>query len=503
MKKQFIYIMAVVLIGTCTACHKFLDQDPVSSASDETTWASDNDANASVAACYSLIRSAMNAACSYYTYGDLPTDLFGNVADADYLQIMQMNWSKTVSSTNTYDPKLKLRVYTPFYTAIAQSNRCLHFIDKMPLADFSGNTDTERQERKNKYLGEAFFTRAFNYFYMARIWGDVPLITEYQADISTDTGIVKSAQSLVLDQCIADLNIAKKYLSWKDGTSSDKIVRADKGAALALLAHIYAWKGNYDSCNIACDSVINSGSYTLLAGSNYTNLYKSQSDESIFEISQNNGTEAMNALSYSSSIAYYTLATPYLPTLTIPNWQINSAVLFDLYADTTNDVRYKNTFASISSGSNVYYFCTKYSNIEKLTESNTTFYLLKNNIVVFRLADILLLKAEALAGKSSPDYSGALSLVNQVRKRAGVNELSGLSGTALINTITDERGRELFLEGHRYYDLVRNERITGISRFPYMTHTQFLAGKYYWPLDPTLFILNPRLTQTTFWQGVI
>ena len=502
MKRIYIALLALVILGGAS-CKKFLDQEPVSTVTDATTWKTDADANSGVAACYSLIRSAFDAAVSYYTYGDLPTDEFGTVLDPDYLLMQEMDWSVSVSSLNTYDPKLKLRVYTPFYAAIQQSNRCLYFINQMPVSAFNGDDLPSQQAEKSKYLGEAYFTRAFNYFYMARVWGDVPLDTSYQADISTFKGIARSPQAQVLAAALQDLNKAKSYLNWQDPTSSDRVVRGDKGAVFAVMAHIYAWKGAYDSCAMACDSIIQSGSYALVPGSSYATIYQGQSPESIFEIAQNTLPESMNATAYSASIANYTLCTPQLPVNPTPNWQINAAQLFLLYSD-TNDLRYKSEFTSLFSGSVTYYSCIKYSNIQKITNDNVNYYVLLNNIVVFRLADILLLKAEALAAGEGADYSGAMALVNQVRERAGIADLTGITGkTAVVDTVTAERGRELFLEGHRYYDLVRNERVTGATPFPYMTAGQFQAGKYYWPLDPTLFVLNPLLTQTPYWAAAL
>lgn len=502
MKNKSLYLGLFILLSLAS-CHKFLDQNPISTVTDVTSWKTDADANAGIAGCYSLIRSAFDASLGFYVYGDLPTDEFNNVVDGDFNNIRMVNWAISVSSLNTYDPKLKLRVYTSFYASIQQSNRCIHFISQMPLSAFNGNDAQEEMANRNRYLGEAYFTRAFNYFYMSRVWGDVPLDTSYQADISSFDGQTRTAQSQVLNACIADLSVANKLLSWKDESSADRVVRADKGAAFALLANVYAWKGSYDSCNKACDSVINSGSYALVSGANYKDIYKGQSDEGIFEIAQNSSTEAMNATQYSASIANYTLATPYLPINTVPNWQIDPNMLNTLYSD-TNDIRYKNEFTSLVSGNVTYYSCIKYSNIETITNNNVNYYLSKNNIIIFRLAGIMLLKAEALAAKSSPDYTGALSLVNAVRARAGINSIATVSGrAALIDTVTAERGRELYLEGSRFYDLIRNERLTGVSQFPYISQNDFLAGKYYWPLDPTLFTLNPLLTQTPYWMQLL
>ena len=494
----------ILFLVTITSCKKFLDQNPVSTPTDATTWKSDDDANSAVAGCYSLIRSAMDASVTYYAYGDLPTDQFAAVVDGDLLNIHNMNWAISVPAINIWDPKLKLRVYTPFYASIQQSNRCLHFLNAMPLSYFTGGSDAERLARKNKYIGEALFTRAFNYFYISRVWGDVPLDTSYQSDISTFTGIARTPQKAVLAAAISDLNIARQYLDWKDDASSNRVIRADKGAVFALMAHIDAWSGDYVNCRIACDSVISHGNYQLV--NDYPSIYTGQSGEGIFEIAQNSTTEAMNATQYTGSIANYTLCAPLIPTITIPNWQIDPVILNYLYSD-SNDIRYKKEFTVVNTGSQSFYSCIKYSNLQTITTTTSgNYYLLKNNIIIFRLADILLLKAEALAAQPAPDLGGAATLVNQVRTRAGIAPLGAVSGPlAMIDSVTDERGRELFLEGHRYYDLIRNDRLTGISQFPpsIMNHADILKGKYYWPLDPSLFILNPMLTQTPYWAQLL
>ena len=524
--KNIVFIITGVLISF-SSCTKFLDQQPVSTASDQTTWQSDGDANASVAGCYSLIRAAFNASVSYYAYGDLPSDEFGAILDGDYQQIRNVSWAISVPGVNTYDPKLKLRIYTPFYSAIQQSNRCLHFLNRMPSSDFNGNSEQDQIARKNKYIAEAYFTRAFNYFYISRVWGDVPLDTSYQEDISTFQGIARTPQKEVLASCIADLNIAKKNLAWRDMSSSDRVVRADKGGVFALLAHIYAWKGQYDSCRMACDSVIDNGGYSLVDKNNYSSIYKGQSVEGIFEIAQNSPQEALNSTfggdidpyhykNGGTGLGFFTLYAPILPGANpFPLWQIDTIAFNKLYSD-SNDIRYKNEFVKLvpdlTAPQSYYYACIKYSDLGTVNKNSVSYYYLQNNIIIFRLADIKLLRAEALSAQSSPDYTGALQDVNDIRARAGLTSISSVIGReALIDTITAERGRELFLEGHRYYDLVRNERLTGISNFidyannytTTISQSEFLAGKYYWPLDPSLFALNPLLTQTPFWAQLL
>jgi len=502
MKSKYIILIAGGMAILGNSCKKFLDKQPYSQATDQTTWQSEGDANASVAACYSLIRSAFNATITYYSYGDLPTDEFSSILSGGaYSDIQTMTWNTSVPATSTTDPRLQCREYTNFYTAIAQSNRCLHFIPNMPASVFTGTDAGSQLASRNRYLAEAYFTRAFNYFYIARIWGDVPLVTTYDQDVSASPQLARSPQSAVLAQCIADLNIAKGYMGYTDQPNqADVSFRADKGAVFALLAHIYAWKGSYDSCSMACDSIIGSGAYQLADRSNYLSIFNGQSPENIFAIAQNQQSESIVV---SASISGMTLAAPLLPNVVTPLWQINTSTLYGLFDDTVNDLRYRKAFTLLSNGGVPTPECIKYSTIQNIN-NNASYQVAENNIVVFRLADIELLKAEALAAKSNPDYAGALSIVNDIRVAAGdTTMLNASTREDVLNDVFAERGRELFLEGHRFYDLVRQERLTGQQTNPNMSTGEFAAGKYYWPVDPSLFLTNSKLTQTPFWKGRI
>ena len=368
----------------------------------------------------------------------------------------------------------------------------------MPVTDFTGTTTADQTAEKNKYLGEAYFTRAYMYFNMCRIWGSVPLVLT-NTDATTTAQIAKSPQDTILNHVISDINIAIKYLPAINSGSADRNYRADKGVAYSLLAHVYAWQGKYDLCNTACDQVINSGNYTLTTPSTFTSIYKGQSSESIFEIAQNTVSESTIA-NAPYSLSGLTLTAPYITGFAgLPVWEINGTYVTTLYSD-TNDVRLKKCFVQISSGSINIYECTKYTNIQNVN-NNATYQVSLNNMVIFRLADIMLLKAEALCAKSAPDYAGALAIVNNIRTNRNAAPITGVTGANTLQTVTDERGRELFLEGSRFYDLVRLERINHEQQFDDINTGEFAAGKYYWPIDPSLFTLNPKLTQTSFWAG--
>ena len=234
-------------------------------------------------------------------------------------------------------------------------------------------------------------------------------------------------------------------------------------------------------------------------------MFRGNSSEGIFEISQNANNEGANVSNaygaIINNIAGRTLKAPYLLTLTGNSlFTLDVGNLNTLFPNTRDsvDLRRRNGFDFWGTTDPI---CVKYSNI-LYTGPNNTAPLSLNNIIVFRLADIKLLKAEALA--VAGNITGARAIVDEIRALAGLTT-NATPPSNILEEVIQERGRELFLEGHRFYDLVRLARRTNIIRFngtgtiTRMTITDFNQGKYYWPVEPILISLNPRLTQTPFW----
>lgn len=487
MKKLTIYICCVIGLSMATSCKKFLDEKPISVSTDLSFWKNEGDADKGVAGGYALLRKTLNKAngLAFYAYGDLPTDEFSAANAYRFDNISRMEWGIAVAVADTGDPMMQMRRYDTFYSAIDQANRCIKFIPTIADEKFSAPTT------KNNLLGEAYFLRAFNYFYMTRIWGDIPLVTE-SAVITEAVDIPRTKAADVLAQCIKDVNTAINLLSWEYPNAGNRAVRANKGSAYALLAHIYAWQGDYQNCNSTTDKIIDQEFYQYVNRDSYLNIYKGKSTEGIFEIAQSDENEGNTF-----GISNFTLKTPYLTTNTNNAiFSLNTANLTSFYSD-ADDKRFKNGFALTNSTDPI---CIKYSNITYVNGQNVITPVAHNNIIIFRLADIKLLKAEALAALNQ--FDAAKTALNDVRAQAGLGNWAG-ADTNLFEGIIDERGRELFLEGHRFYDLVRLARKTGVVKFgdEKMTKSDFEAGKYYWPIDPALMIINKKLTQTPFWSS--
>jgi len=489
MKSSKIFITATICIGSLlfASCKKFLDQEPISNPAEVNYWKTASDAESGVAGCYALLRTALNnKTIAYYAYGDLPTDQFSAVGSEDGQDISNLNLSIGVPASADYRPMYGLRRWDNFYRAIDQASSSIRNIPKI---DF---TTGQNGATKNSLIGEAYFVRAFSYFYISRVWGDVPLVTTEVA-AENAVNLPRASKEAVMAQCISDLKAAIPLLQYGYSSTTNRAIRANRGAAWALLAHIYAWQQNYTECLAATDSVITRGQYSLVnRASNYLSIYKGQSTEGIFEISMNAQNEgAING------IARYTTKAPYNTTNNgNALYTLNTTTLNELYSDTT-DLRRKNSFAFLGTTDPI---CIKYANFQYSTQNNIVIPIAYNNIIVFRLADIKLLQAEALAALNR--FTEAKAPLNEIRNAAGLLAYDGTDDN-LFKAIIDERGRELFLEGHRYYDLVRLAKVKQIYAFggTRMSESQFLRGKYYWPVDPTLIALNSLITQTPFWAS--
>lgn len=118
-----------------------------------------------------------------------------------------------------------------------------------------------------------------------------------------------------------------------------------------------------------------------------------------------------------------------------------------------------------------------------------------NDIIIYRLADIYLLKAEALAALN--DIQNAAAYLNKVRTRAGIGNYSGdLSKQSMEKEILNERGRELFFENKRWYDLVRFHSGGTINVYNYVPNLQGKTTPLFWPINSTVMANNGLITQT-------
>ncbi len=484
MKKQRLYIAyAAAVISAATlvsSCSKILDLEPHNSTFTNAYFSTETDAKTSLAGAYAILRNILIRDNSWHKYGDIVSGELSidggrdngnfNISNGEFvgLNVGGNNWN-----------------WQQYYQLLQQVNL---IINKVPGIDDSKFTNINN---KRHVIGEAYFLRAFTYFYMSRIWGDVPLKLEPDLDVSSAKNIPRSPADSVWKQCLADLEIAKQSLDFGYEDESERAVRANKGAAFALQAHILAWKGDYAGCEAAANEVITNGGYALMDSVNYMKVFIGKTQEGIFEININDGQSEGLSLATNGG-AGVTLMMPFIDGKSYIEWPVNENYL-SIYDDRDKDIRFKDFFYGLGGNQGQ---IIKFANIAYADGSTKRDPRMTNNLIIFRLADILLLRAEALhkLGKDGD----ALPLLNKVRQRAGLAD-SDDTGDELGTTILEERLRELFYEGHAYYDLVRNKKLSSYNEhFP---EDQFVNGGWLWPIDPTMFKDDFTLTQTPYWRG--
>jgi starch-binding outer membrane protein, SusD/RagB family len=474
MKKLIFSISFFAVILATPSCKKVIDQVPSNTIYREGFWKTEQDANTAIAGTYARLRDVLNQSNRHYYYGEIPADVFASFAGDTFLPEVAKG-----KYTESYQDEL--RDWRPFYKISALANLVIEKVPEIPESAFKSGGATARDQ----IVGEALFIRALTYFYLTRIWGDCVYVTTVENDTQTEPDQPKTKKEIVLAGCIKDLVEAAAKMKFGYASANERAVRANKGSALALLAHIYAWTGDYDNAQKVADDVINNGGYSLLPINQMPALFQGKSVESIFEIE----FESSNSEGNANGIARQLLVDPYIRNKNNA-WFIDQTEMQKIYGDTTSTTKDKRVAAFFErSGNNV--FCKKYSSVDYKDLANFADVRFDDNIVIFRLSDIMLLRAEALAKLNR--FGDARLLLDAVRFRAGL-DASTATEAELYDEVFNERCRELFLEGHKYWDMLRTQH------FPsHLTQDKYNQGAYLWPIQKDVFLDNNVLTQNEYW----
>ena len=437
--KNLLYFISFFTLGIAlTSCDSFLDKEPLSQIIDESADTASvytgADAETGIAAVYSGMKTSQSELffLDHYVNGDAQSD--NSYAGADNPDNFQIDDYK-ISSTN----RNISRDWKYFYGLIGTCNGVIERTPKAVGLDAG---------RRDEIIGEASFMRGFLYFGMVQLWGGVPIVTKPVPEITSDNfaevySILypdSKTQEEVYTQIINDLTTAVNQAPTAYGPTK---MRGTKAAAHAILAKVYATRQPVDWNKVSehADAVIASG-FSLLPS--YEQLWDGMhenSAESIFELDCIGGATGSN---WGSSM------------FVGKDWKkFNTPThdLVDLF-DAEQDMVRKNSsilFQKITSWTDVNWDISNYPFCYKMRNTNGT-----QNQILLRLADILLLKAEALTELGQLDaVSGAQYYVNLVRSRAKLAPTTATTADALRTAIAKERRLELAFEGHRWYDLKR------------------------------------------------
>jgi len=316
--------------------------------------------------------------------------------------------------------------YRSFYNIIFRANTIL------------ANLEAASGETAAKFEGEAKFVRAYAYFNLVRLFGDVPFIDAVVAPLDTEKQFTRVSTSQIYDLIVSDLQTAVSNL---DNTYR---TRASQAAAQGLLAKVQLTLGNYGDAKTLCEQIINAGGYSLEPDFRDV-FYNEQNNEVIFAVgyvnddvlnSQNFSAEWLNAVGRTSGVNYLT---------------DEAVAVLDEHGGNRTAYSYRQD-AIQNEQNQVVKYLPNGDEALGIPQTSDNPILAGNDWIVLRYADVLLMHAEAImAGGAMTNDLSALGSFNEVRQRAGLPNLDIISKDDLLL----ERRVELAFENQRLFDLIR------------------------------------------------
>ena len=459
--KKIISILALTLIISMSCKKEFLEILPKSTITLDLLFNTDKDFQDAVIGAYYEFQDFYDY---YWQFGDLAGD------DCIQSALRQTDRMRVDNFVNDVNDALLSNAWRDLYQVIERANTLLSNIES---ADASVITN------KDLYIGEAKFIRALAYFDLVRIFGDLPMITApvtVQAALETKRTAVDVIYN---DVIIKDLIDAEAKLP--ETYSSANIGRATKGAAKSLLGLVYLTRKNFTLAESKLMEVTSMG-YSLLPDFNdLFNFNNEHHKEYIFDIEYIDGNVGLGSVFQRDFLAEvqdvgltfrdalrkkYGIQGAESGGAGTPNPEFMA--LFDPLDKRkdrtviTGIYDVDGNWVPIPESAALKALCLKYT-APIVTDG-------KVNWRVIRYADVLLMLAEAL--NENNKTTQALPYLNQVHKRAGLTEIAaGLTQSQLRDSIALERRLELYLEGTRWFDLVRTgEAMNACAKYGMKSH---------------------------------
>ena len=431
MKKIIIVFLTICFTSACS--EDFTDLAPISNRNEADFFNTADDFVASINASYSGLQDLGVYNRAYWTMFEMRSDNTDQGPDATGLarQYTEINQFTENSLNEQIDA-----AWSASYRVIANCNVILDRIENVEEID---------ESLKNRIIGEAIFLRSLMYYHLAVAFGNIPLqLTPF---VPGD-GLTQVDATTVYNQLVSDLATAESILPVS--YSSNDLGRATKGAAATLLAKVQLTLGNSSEAEITLRRIVQNYNYELLPS--YADLWRpanENNEESIFEVQFisggiGQGAALTNEFSPSGDLQTGQGFGRNRPTISL----VNAYEEGDLRLDPSLGTSYINNEGEAVESRHI----RKYqSNPPTENDSDT-------NFVVFRYADVLLMLAEAL-GESPESYD----LINEVRTRAGLDDIDASTPGSFQEKLLNERRLELAFENHRWADLKRfgvvNDRI--------------------------------------------
>lgn len=436
MRKKMKYLIVVLMIFTQISCNDWLELIPPGGLIREEFWKTRADVDAVLMAAYSNF-STMDR--NLFLFGELRGDMLqaGPSLGGDERRVME----------NNIYPDNGFANWANFYKVI---NYCNEVIVNAPLVQEIDDTFTDYQMQG--LMSEAYFLRSLAYFYLVRIYNQVPLVLEPSETDETEFYVVKETEETVLNQIVKDLEANRAFApSESFKTLKENKGRASKAAFDALLADIALWRFDYDNVIKYVDQIVMTQKFVLMPSGRWFELfYPGNSLEGIFEFQFDGNMQQRNS-TYDLTSRNSNQYKPSQKALEMLSFEYSTELV-------------RGEDSAIRKYGEDDFIIWKYVGQApdgQSARSGSDQY--SCNFIVYRYADVLLMKAEALSQKG--EYIGAYNIISEIRDRAGVGAINiANSPTAYEDAILEERALELSYEGKRWFDLLRMGRRNNYAR---------------------------------------
>lgn len=481
MKTRYIKTLSLLLLVCMgTACKKWITTDPHDSflTTELDYLKSESDYRTMEISVYSPLQWLNQVV----PIGDIASDnsVAGGESASDVLALQQIDDYTLVPNNATLTD-----LWQSAYEGVNRANYMIQYkaTNKAgETVDFAG---------KEALYGEVYFLRAYYYFTLVKLFGDVPLFTDKRLSLAEAKTLQRSPKADVYKQIEADLKQAESVLP----PIQTQKGRITKYAAEALLGKVYLYQNKFDESAAVLEKVISSNAFTLVPDFGSIFLASGENGpESVFEIQYTNTSPYYNWGGYNKGQGNYAIQQngvrglngsndmPYAPgwSTNLPTQDLASAfpagdkrkdvTILDIEAYKNAHPSYNITY-QVAPYKNTGLYNQKYLPRKGETSGQVELNYL-NNFRTIRYADVLLMAAEANNRSTAANDVKALDYLNQVRKRAygDDNHKVTVTGPALTQIIWDERRLELAMEGERFFDLVRTGQAK--SKIP-----NFVTGK--------------------------
>lgn len=493
MKIKYTLPILSLLLASCVS----LDEKPESSQVTSNFYRNASEAEAAVNAIYNaLVTDGDDASENLVLYHGLFQPVLDAATD-DYAPGPKVTGTHLIAIGNlVLDPSNPrfLQLWRESYDLINRANVAIDHILEI-------NDESLSDELKARYINEAKFLRALNYFNLVRIFGGVPILLHETSTLDDEHLYVSRAtEDEVYDQIIKDLKDAES-LPAPSAYSAADAGRATGGSAKGILAKVYLTRQDWSNAAQKAKELIDLGWY---------DLFEDFSD--VFSLDHKNGKEHLFSVSmkgnanFRGNILAYRAATYEVPGV-LGNYTDMLHTAGGLYESfDKNDKRLPVTFVTemVSPTNGKHYTLSaphfnKYYDETVIGNQGQS----SKDIPVLRYADVLLMYAEAINELNGPT-SEAYQYIDKVRARAGISLLAdiapGLSKDAFRDSVFQERRHEFVYEQQRWFDLTRRGADYYVKTLHAAGKTGAEAKHIHFPIPLRETEINPNLKQSPEWE---